>query len=35
MEYKSVTSPPVYISPLDMEPKYSDKMGGFKYGTQQ
>ncbi|OVA11647.1 SET domain [Macleaya cordata] len=30
-EYKSVTSPPVYISPLDLGPKYSDKLGsGFK-----
>ncbi|CBI28983.3 unnamed protein product, partial [Vitis vinifera] len=26
-EYKSVTSPPVYISPLDLGPKYSDKLG--------
>ncbi|KAL7000231.1 hypothetical protein U1Q18_001379 [Sarracenia purpurea var. burkii] len=25
--YKSVTSPPVYISPLDLGPKYSEKMG--------
>ncbi|WOK96446.1 histone-lysine N-methyltransferase ATXR3-like isoform X1 [Canna indica] len=30
-EYKSVTSPPVYISPLDLGPKYADKMGsGFQ-----
>ena len=26
-EYKSVTSPPVYISPLDLGTKYSDKLG--------
>ncbi|KAK9155920.1 hypothetical protein Sjap_003400 [Stephania japonica] len=26
-EYKTVTSPPVYISPLDLGPKYSDKIG--------
>ncbi|GAV88419.1 SET domain-containing protein [Cephalotus follicularis] len=26
-EYKCVTSLPVYISPLDLGPKYSDKMG--------
>lgn len=26
-EYKSVTSSPVYISPLDLGPKYSDKLG--------
>ncbi|KAK6919412.1 Protein SET DOMAIN GROUP 2, C-terminal [Dillenia turbinata] len=26
-EYKSVTSPPVYISPLDLGPRYSDKFG--------
>ncbi|XP_030546348.1 histone-lysine N-methyltransferase ATXR3 [Rhodamnia argentea] len=25
--YKSVTSPPVYISPLDLGPKFSDKLG--------
>ncbi|KAG6494485.1 hypothetical protein ZIOFF_049517 [Zingiber officinale] len=30
-DYKSVTSPPVYISPLDLGPKYADKMGsGFQ-----
>ncbi|XP_042407759.1 histone-lysine N-methyltransferase ATXR3-like isoform X1 [Zingiber officinale] len=30
-KYKSVTSPPVYISPLDLGPKYADKMGsGFQ-----
>ncbi|XP_052177771.1 histone-lysine N-methyltransferase ATXR3 isoform X2 [Diospyros lotus] len=30
-EYKAVTSPPVYISPLDLGPKYSDKLGsGFQ-----
>ncbi|XP_047944061.1 histone-lysine N-methyltransferase ATXR3-like [Salvia hispanica] len=26
-EYKKVTSPPVYISPLDLGPKYADKLG--------
>ncbi|GFS31876.1 SET domain protein 2 [Actinidia rufa] len=26
-EYKAVTSPPVYISPLDLGPKYTDKLG--------
>ncbi|XP_074379829.1 histone-lysine N-methyltransferase ATXR3-like [Apium graveolens] len=26
-EYKSVTSPPVYITPLDLGPKYADKLG--------
>ncbi|XP_055823205.1 histone-lysine N-methyltransferase ATXR3 [Solanum dulcamara] len=26
-EYKTVTSPPVYISPLDLGPKYTDKLG--------
>lgn len=26
-EYKTVTSPPVYISPLDLGPKYADKLG--------
>lgn len=26
-EYKAVTSPPVFISPLDLGPKYSDKLG--------
>lgn len=26
-EYKSVTSPPVYITPLDLGPKYTDKLG--------
>ncbi|KAL3509629.1 hypothetical protein ACH5RR_029030 [Cinchona calisaya] len=26
-EYKTVTSPPVYISPLDLCPKYADKLG--------
>lgn len=25
--YKSVKSPPVYISPLDLGPKFSDKLG--------
>ena len=30
-EYKAVTSPPVYISPLDLGPKYTDKLGsGFQ-----
>ncbi|XP_065013683.1 histone-lysine N-methyltransferase ATXR3-like isoform X1 [Musa acuminata AAA Group] len=30
-EYKSFKSPPVYISPLDLGPKYADKMGsGFQ-----
>ncbi|KAG6717777.1 hypothetical protein I3842_04G117100 [Carya illinoinensis] len=30
-EYKAVTSPPVYISPLDLGPKYADKLGvGFQ-----
>jgi hypothetical protein len=29
-EYKAVTSPPVYISPLDLGPKYTEKLGpGF------
>lgn len=29
-EYKAITSPPVYISPLDLGPKYTDKLGsGF------
>lgn len=26
-EYKRVTSPPVYITPLDLGPKYADKLG--------
>lgn len=26
-EYKAFTSPPVYISPLDLGPKYADKLG--------
>uniref|UniRef100_A0A7N0TFX8 SET domain-containing protein n=1 Tax=Kalanchoe fedtschenkoi TaxID=63787 RepID=A0A7N0TFX8_KALFE len=26
-EYKAFTSPPIYISPLDLGPKYSEKMG--------
>ncbi|XP_022845527.1 histone-lysine N-methyltransferase ATXR3-like [Olea europaea var. sylvestris] len=26
-EYKTITSPPVYISPLDLGPKYADKLG--------
>ncbi|XP_019167719.1 PREDICTED: histone-lysine N-methyltransferase ATXR3 [Ipomoea nil] len=26
-EYKTVTSPPVHISPLDLGPKYADKLG--------
>ncbi|XP_027061687.2 histone-lysine N-methyltransferase ATXR3-like [Coffea arabica] len=32
-EYKTVTSPPVYISPLDLCPKYADKLGsqGHEY----
>ncbi|KAG0503619.1 hypothetical protein HPP92_003691 [Vanilla planifolia] len=31
IEYRSVTSPPVYISPLDLGPKYVNKMGsGFQ-----
>lgn len=30
-EYATVKSPPVYISPLDLGPKYADKMGsGFQ-----
>ncbi|PON51932.1 F-box domain containing protein [Trema orientale] len=30
-EYRAVTSPPVYISPLDLGPKYKDKLGtGFQ-----
>ncbi|XP_077254002.1 histone-lysine N-methyltransferase ATXR3-like [Tasmannia lanceolata] len=30
-DYRTVTSPPVYISPLDMGPKYADKLGsGFQ-----
>lgn len=30
-EYKTLTSPPVYISPLDLGPKYTDNMGaGFQ-----
>ncbi|KAE8654805.1 Histone-lysine N-methyltransferase ATXR3 [Hibiscus syriacus] len=29
-EYKAVTSPPVYISPLDLSPKYSDKFTGLQ-----
>lgn len=29
-EFKSVTSPPVYISPLDLGPKYGDKFSGLK-----
>ncbi|KAK8942109.1 putative histone-lysine N-methyltransferase ATXR3 [Platanthera guangdongensis] len=30
-EYQSVTSPPVYISPLDLGPKYAGRMGsGFQ-----
>ncbi|TQD90216.1 hypothetical protein C1H46_024244 [Malus baccata] len=30
-EYKTVTSPPVYISPLDLGPKYTEKLGsGFQ-----
>ncbi|XP_042517528.1 histone-lysine N-methyltransferase ATXR3-like [Macadamia integrifolia] len=30
-EYKTLTSPPVYISPLDLGPKYTDKLGsGFQ-----
>ncbi|XP_064946574.1 histone-lysine N-methyltransferase ATXR3-like isoform X2 [Musa acuminata AAA Group] len=30
-DYKSIKSPPVYISPLDLGPKYADKMGsGFQ-----
>nr|DAD30042.1 TPA_asm: hypothetical protein HUJ06_031510 [Nelumbo nucifera] len=29
--YRTVTSPPVYISPLDLGPKYTDKLGsGFQ-----
>ncbi|KAK1388983.1 Histone-lysine N-methyltransferase ATXR3 [Heracleum sosnowskyi] len=30
-EYKSVTSPPVYITPLDLGPKYSDKLGSDRH----
>lgn len=26
-EYKAITSPPVYISPLDVGPKYAEKLG--------
>lgn len=26
-EYKTFTSPPVHISPLDLGPKYADKLG--------
>ena len=30
-EYEAITSPPVYISPLDLGPKYADKLGtGFQ-----
>ena len=30
-DYKTITSPPVYISPLDLGPKYADKLGaGFQ-----
>ncbi|KAF7823098.1 histone-lysine N-methyltransferase ATXR3 isoform X1 [Senna tora] len=30
-DYQTITSPPVYISPLDLGPKYTDKMGtGFQ-----
>ncbi|EOX99202.1 hypothetical protein QUC31_014751 [Theobroma cacao] len=29
-EYKAVTSPPVYISPLDLGPKYADKLTGLQ-----
>lgn len=29
-EYKSVTSTPVHISPLDMGPKYADKVSGLQ-----
>lgn len=30
-DYKTTTSPPVYISPLDLGPKYADKLGaGFQ-----
>ncbi|XWS68524.1 hypothetical protein CRYUN_Cryun04dG0097900 [Craigia yunnanensis] len=29
-EYKAVTSTPVYISPLDLGPKYSDKVSGLQ-----
>ncbi|KAE8686536.1 Histone-lysine N-methyltransferase ATXR3 [Hibiscus syriacus] len=29
-EYKAVTSPPVYISPLDLSPKYSDNFTGLQ-----
>ncbi|XP_058729581.1 histone-lysine N-methyltransferase ATXR3-like isoform X1 [Vicia villosa] len=31
LDYKTTTSPPVYISPLDLGPKYADKLGaGFQ-----
>ncbi|XP_017241564.1 histone-lysine N-methyltransferase ATXR3 [Daucus carota subsp. sativus] len=30
-EYKSVTSPPVYITPLDLGPKYTDKLGSDRH----
>ncbi|KAI4322580.1 hypothetical protein L6164_022257 [Bauhinia variegata] len=30
-DYQAITSPPVYISPLDLGPKYTDKLGaGFQ-----
>ncbi|XP_054815408.1 histone-lysine N-methyltransferase ATXR3 isoform X2 [Prosopis cineraria] len=30
-DYQAITSPPVYISPLDLGPKYADKLGtGFQ-----
>ncbi|KAK7312744.1 hypothetical protein VNO77_36837 [Canavalia gladiata] len=30
-DYQTITSPPVYISPLDLGPKYADKLGaGFQ-----
>ena len=30
-DYQTITSPPVYISPLDLGPKYTDKLGaGFQ-----
>ena len=30
-EYKSVTSPPVYITPLDLGPKYTDILGSDRH----
>ncbi|KAL5098247.1 hypothetical protein RYX36_002574, partial [Vicia faba] len=31
LDYKTTTSPPIYISPLDLGPKFDDKLGvGFQ-----